>query len=98
MRPLPPSGARRIRRYAVTPEALVYIFTEGNMSGVDKGILPGARFCGFTLDKYSNCLFLFVEHPLFEAVWGHAETPEGQPITIKDLRQNEYFANKLEAR
>lgn len=83
-----PSSSRRMRRYAITPEALLHTFTHGTMIGVEEGIPPGARCCGLIHDRMSNCIFLFVEHPMFESRMDpFKELPEGPPVRLKDMRE-----------
>lgn len=40
-----------------------------------KGIPEGSILKGFTIDPYSNCLFLWVQHDSFEPVDIHSVAP-----------------------
>jgi hypothetical protein len=66
----------RIKRVLINPEAFFHIMQDDTAWRVAKGIPKGARMRGFTLDPYTQCLHLFVEHDSFEEVDLHAVAPQ----------------------
>lgn len=66
----------RIKRVLINPEAFFHIMQDDTAWRVSKGIPKGARLRGFTLDPYTQCLHLFVEHDSFDEVDVHSVAPQ----------------------
>lgn len=58
----------RVKRVVINPQVLFHIMQEDTAWKVVKGIPAGAKMRGFTLDPYTQCLHLFVEHNSFDEV------------------------------
>jgi hypothetical protein len=58
----------RVKRVVISPEVFFGIMQDDTAWKVSKGIPKGARLRGFTLDPYTQCLHLFVEHESFEEI------------------------------
>lgn len=58
----------KIQRLMINPEVLFHIMETGSAWRVTKGIPPGAKMRGFTVDPYTQTLHLFVEHDSFPEV------------------------------
>lgn len=58
----------RLKRVQINPQAFFYIMCNDTAWRVSKGIPKGAVMRGFTIDPYTQNLFLFVEHDSFEEV------------------------------
>lgn len=65
----------KIKRVAISPSALVRIFALGTTWKVSKGIPEDAQIRVFTLDPYTQVLYLFVEHDSFEPTEVHSPFP-----------------------
>lgn len=81
------SEYRRIRRYLISPDNLVQIFTTGQMFECIVGIPSGAHFRGFAHDYQTNCLVMFVEHPSFDLVHESCVVPHGDNIGLRKIPQ-----------
>lgn len=58
----------KVKRVGVKPEAFFQIMQNNTAWRVSKGIPKGARMRGFTLDPYTQILYLFVEHDSFPEI------------------------------
>lgn len=58
----------KAKRLAISPEVLFNVMQTNSAWRVSKGIPKDARMRGFTLDPYTQTLFLFVEHESFPEV------------------------------
>jgi hypothetical protein len=58
----------KVKRIAINPEALFHIMRNDTAWRVAQGIPKDSRMRGFTLDPYTQILFLFIEHDSFEEI------------------------------
>ena len=58
----------RLKRIAISPEALVAIMSNDSAWRVSKGIPKGSKLRTFTIDPHSGALYLFIEHSSFEEI------------------------------
>lgn len=73
----------RVKRVGINPEAFFSIMQNETAWRVQKGIPKGARMRGFTLDPYTQILFLFVEHDSFPEV----DLDEVAPLLETEFRR-----------
>jgi hypothetical protein len=58
----------KVKRVAINPEVFFHVMRNETAWRVSKGIPKDSRLRGFTLDPYTQTLFLFVEHEDFEEI------------------------------
>jgi hypothetical protein len=58
----------RLKRVSINPEAFLHIMKNDTAWRVSKGIPKDSRMRGFTLDPYTQALFLFIEHDSFDEI------------------------------
>lgn len=75
----------KIRRVAISPDALINLFSNGMAWKVSKGIPVGAKLRGFTIDAQTQTLQLFIESDQFDEV---------SPYNLCPLHEVEFEAIK----
>ena len=58
----------KMKRVAINPESLLHIMQSDTAWRVSRGIPREAKMRGFTLDPYTQTLFLFIEHDSFPEI------------------------------
>lgn len=73
----------RVKRVVINPQVLFHIMQVETSWLVSKGIPDGAKMRGFTLDPYTQCLHLFVEHESFDEIDLNTVAPQLETLFKK---------------
>jgi hypothetical protein len=73
----------RVKRVVINPQVLFHIMQDQTAWKVSKGIPDGAKMRGFTLDPYTQCLHLFVEHHSFDEIDLNSVAPQLETLFKK---------------
>ena len=57
-----------VKRLGISPSMLAHVMENNTAWRVTKGVPPGSKFVGITVDPYTQIIYLFIEHQDFDLV------------------------------